>query len=66
MEGPTPNVCIAAGLGRDSSAGSQCSPMGFLFPAFEPIDLKERLQIDNGCGQTKSGPSGNFYRLGSF
>lgn len=60
------NVCIAAGLARDSSAGSRCSPMGFLSPAFEPIDLEKRLQIDNCSGWTESGPSGNFYHLCSF
>lgn len=44
----------------------RASPMGFLSPAFEPIDLEERLQIDNCCGRTQTGPSGNFCHLCSF
>lgn len=44
----------------------RASPMGFLSPAFEPIDLEERLQIDNCSGRTQTGPSGNFCHLCSF
>jgi hypothetical protein len=56
-------TAFAVEVGRNSSAGPQNSPVEFFL---SPIELEEKLKIDNWSGWAENESSGNFYHLCSF